>query len=136
MNAAQDVVHTPYRARPEPCAARGSNKGGNTMRKKIIGVVVGLAALSAAGGVALASGSGGSGAGGGSRLDDGKDLLPQAGITEQEAIRAAQGAAQGDLNEVDLEHWSGKLVFNVDVGSSDVKVDAGSGKVLSAQQDD
>ena len=105
------------------------------MRKKIIGAVVGLAALGAAGGVALASGSSG-GAAGGSRLDDGKDLLRQAGITEQEAIKAAQGAAQGDLNEVDLEHWSGKLVFNVDVGSSDVKVDAGSGKVLSAQQDD
>jgi uncharacterized membrane protein YkoI len=104
------------------------------MRKKIIGVVVGLAALGAAGGVAL--GSGGRGAAGGSRLDDGKDLLPQAGITEQEAIKAAQGAATGDLNEVDLEHWSGKLVFNVDVGSSDVKVDAGSGKVLSSQKDD
>jgi uncharacterized membrane protein YkoI len=105
------------------------------MRKKIIGVVIGLAALGAAGGVALASGSGGSSTGG-SRLDDGKDLLPQAGITEQEAIKAAQGAATGDLNEVDLEHWSGKLVFNVDVGSSDVKVDAGSGKVLSSQKDD
>jgi uncharacterized membrane protein YkoI len=106
------------------------------MRKKIIGVVVGLAALGAAGGVAFASGSGGSGAAGASRLDDGKDLLPQAGITEQAAIKAAQGAATGDLNEVDLEHYSGKLVFNVDVGSSDVKVDAGSGKVLSVQQDD
>jgi uncharacterized membrane protein YkoI len=105
------------------------------MRKRIIGVVVGLAALGAAGGVALASGSAG-GSAGGSRLDDGKDLLPQAGITEQEAIKAAQGAATGDLNEVDLEHWSGKLVFNVDVGSSDVKVDAGSGKVLSVEQDD
>jgi uncharacterized membrane protein YkoI len=106
------------------------------MRKKIIGVVVGLAALGAAGGVALASGSGGGGDAGGSRLDDGKDLLGQAGITEQEAIKAAQGAATGDLNEVDLEHYYGKLVFNVDVGSSDVKVDAGSGKVLSVQQDD
>jgi uncharacterized membrane protein YkoI len=102
------------------------------MRKKIIGVVVGLAALGAAGGVALASGSGAPA--GGSRLDDGKDLLSQAGISEQEAIKTAQGAATGDLNEVDLEHWSGKLVFNVDVGSSDVKVDAGSGKVLSVEQ--
>jgi uncharacterized membrane protein YkoI len=101
------------------------------MRKKITGAVVGLAALGAAGGVALASGSAG-----GSRLDDGKDLLGKASITEQDAIRAAQGTAKGDLNEVDLEHWSGTLVFNVDVGSNDVKVDAGSGKVLSVQQDD
>jgi len=105
------------------------------MRKKIIGAVVGLAALSAAGGVAVASGSA-SGAAGGSRLDDGKDLLPQAKISEQQAISAAQGAATGDLNEVDLEQFSGRLVFNVDVGSSDVKVDATSGKVLSAPHDD
>ena len=105
------------------------------MRKKIIGVVVGLAALCAAGGIAFASGSGG-GAAGGSRMDDGKDLLPQAKITEQQAIRAAQGAATGDLNEVDLEHYSGKLVFNVDVGSSDVKVDATTGEVLATPADD
>jgi len=62
-------------------------------------------------------------------------LLPQATISEQQAISAAQGAATGDLNEVDLEQFSGRLVFNVDVGSSDVKVDATSGKVLSAPHD-
>lgn len=108
------------------------------MHKKVTRVLVGLAALSAAGGVgvAVASGSGGSAAAVGSRLDDGKSLLPQAQITEQQAVAAAQGAATGDLGEVDLEHYSGKLVFNVDVGSSDVKVDADTGAVLSAQQDD
>ena len=105
------------------------------MHKKIIGAVVSLAALSAAGGVAVASGSG-SGAAGASRLDDGRELLSQAKITEQQAIAAAQGAATGDLNEVDLEHDGGTLVFNVDVGTHDVKVDATSGKVLSAAQDD
>ena len=71
-----------------------------------------------------------------SRLDDGKDLLPKANITEQEAIRAAQTAASGDLNEVDLEYVGGKLVFNVDVGNKDVKVDADSGKVVRVDQDD
>jgi uncharacterized membrane protein YkoI len=106
------------------------------MRKIMTGVVVGLATLSAAAGVAAADGSSSSAAAGGSRLDDGKVLLAQARITEQQAIEAAQGAAKGDLNEVDLEHYSGKLVFTVDVGASDVKVDADSGKVLSAQQDD
>jgi uncharacterized membrane protein YkoI len=105
------------------------------MRKTITGAVVGLAALAAAGGVAVASGSSGAAAGG-SRLDDGKDLLPQAKITEQQAISAAQAAATGDLNEIDLEQYSGKLVFNVDVGSSDVKVDADSGKVLATPKDD
>lgn len=72
----------------------------------------------------------------GSRLDDGADLLPQAKITEAEAIKAAQTAASGSLNEVDLEDYQGHLVFNVDVGSHDVKVDASSGDVLAAPIDD
>ena len=72
----------------------------------------------------------------GSRLDDGADLLPQAKITEAEAINAAQTAASGPLNEVDLEDYQGHLVFNVDVGSHDVKVDASNGDVLAAPVDD
>ena len=104
------------------------------MRKKIVGVVAGLAVLGVA--TAVAFGSGGSTAASGSRLDDGKDLLPQAKITEQQAIEAAQTAASGGLNEVDLEHYQGRLVFNVDVGSHDVKVDAATGKVVAANQDD
>jgi len=72
----------------------------------------------------------------GSRLDDGKDLLPQAGITEQQAIDAARTAASGALNEIDVEHYDGRLVFNVDVGSKDVKVDAATGDVVAAPSDD
>jgi uncharacterized membrane protein YkoI len=72
----------------------------------------------------------------GSRLDDGADLLLQASITESEAIKAAQTAASGPLNEVDLEDYQGHLVFNVDVGAHDVKVDASTGTVLAAPVDD
>ncbi len=72
----------------------------------------------------------------GSRLDDGANLLPQAKITEAQAIHAAQTAAAGPLNEVDLEDYQGHLVFNVDVGSHDVKVDASNGDVLAAPVDD
>jgi uncharacterized membrane protein YkoI len=70
------------------------------------------------------------------QIDDGKDLLPQAGITLDQAIAAAQSAASGPLGEVDLEHYQGKLVFNVDVGDKDVKVDAQTGAVLSADSTD
>jgi uncharacterized membrane protein YkoI len=70
-----------------------------------------------------------------SRLDDGAQLLPQATISEQQATKAAQSAASGPLNEVDLEHYSGRLVFNVDVGASDVKVDAANGRVLGTVTD-
>ena len=88
---------------------------------------VGLGAV----GVAWAAGGGGA-----SRLDDGKDLLPQAGITEQQAIAAARTAASGAVDEVDLEHAGKRLVFNVDVGSADVKVDAATGEVVRVDHDD
>jgi uncharacterized membrane protein YkoI len=105
------------------------------MRKRIMAGAAGAAAVViAAGGVAWAAG--GSPAGGASRLDDGKDLLVQAKITEQQAIAAAQTAASGGLNEVDLEHRAGRLVFNVDVGSKDVKVDATTGDVVAVDADD
>ena len=110
------------------------------MRKKLVAAGAGLAAMAAATGVAFAGAHGTTaGASSGataSRLDDGKDLLPQAKISEQDAIAAAQRAASGALNEVDLEHYQGRLVYNVDVGPKDVKVDATTGDVLAAPQDD
>lgn len=72
---------------------------------------------------------------GAGQLDDGKHLLPQAAITVDDAINAAMSAADGDLGEIDLEHYQGKLVFNVDVGDQDVKVDAGTGEVLGSGKD-
>jgi len=70
------------------------------------------------------------------QIDDGKDLLPQAGITVDQAIAAAQSAASGPVGEVDLEYSHGKLAFNVDVGDKDVKVDASNGSILSVHADD
>jgi uncharacterized membrane protein YkoI len=70
------------------------------------------------------------------QLDDGKDLLPQAGITLDAAVVAAQGAASGKLGEVDLEQYKGKLVFNVDIGDKDVKIDAANGAVLATEASD
>jgi uncharacterized membrane protein YkoI len=103
------------------------------MHKKIIAGAGIVAALGIGAAVAVA---GGGSAAGPSRMDDGKDLLSQAKITENEAIAAAQAKASGALNEVDLEHRDGKLVFNVDVGTSDVKVDATTGDVVSTDRDD
>lgn len=106
------------------------------MRRKVILGGTALACAAMASSVALAAGSGGGGSSAPSRLDDGNDLLSQANITEQQAIQAAQGAASGDLNEVDLEHYGGRLVYNVDVGSHDVKVDAATGDVVASSADD
>jgi uncharacterized membrane protein YkoI len=85
-------------------------------------------------GVALIGGAASAGQGG--VLDDGKELLPKAGISLDRAIVAAQTAATGAVGEVDLEYWNDALVFNVDVGDSDVKVDAATGAVLGVTQDD
>ena len=102
------------------------------MKRKLIAAAAGVTLGIAGTGVAMASG----GSAAASRMDDGKALLPQAKITEQEAIAAAQGVASGKLDEVDLEHAAGTLVFNVDVGSHDVKVDAANGAVVANDQDD
>lgn len=69
-------------------------------------------------------------------LDDGKDLLPRAGITIEQAIAAARTAATGDIGEIDLEQAGGVLMFNVDVGNRDVKVDAATGAIVASDQDD
>ena len=55
-------------------------------------------------------------------LDDGKDLRPQAG---------AQRAASGPLGQVDLEHYRNRLVYMVDVGNQEVRVDAADGNVVA-----
>jgi uncharacterized membrane protein YkoI len=104
------------------------------MRKPSIAIAAGVAAIGAATGVAVAADSSSTPAPA-SRIDDGAALLPQAAITEQAAIEAALAAAPGTLNEIDLEHFRGTLVFNVDVGQRDVKVDAATGKVLTAPYD-
>jgi hypothetical protein len=62
-------------------------------------------------------------------LDDGKDLQPQASITLRQAIASAQKAASGSLGQVDLEHYDGRLVYTVDVGDHEVKVDAANGSI-------
>ena len=68
-------------------------------------------------------------------LDDGKELLPKAKITIDQAVAAARTAATGDIGEIDLEHYQGRLVFKVDVGNHDVKVDAETGEVLGSGAD-
>jgi uncharacterized membrane protein YkoI len=64
-------------------------------------------------------------------LDDGKELLPQTSVTLAAAVAAAQGAAHGALGQVDLEHFRGGIVYMVDIGNQEVRVDAANGKVVA-----
>jgi uncharacterized membrane protein YkoI len=117
------------------CGAVSTPTKGDRVNRRVTATVVVLA-LGALTGVGIANAADGASGAGQSRLDDGKDLLPQAKISEQQAIQAAQSAASGALNEVDLEHHGGRLVWNVDVGAKDVKVDAATGHVVAASSDD
>ena len=64
-------------------------------------------------------------------LDDGKDLQSQASISLRQAIAEARRAASGPLGQVDLERYESHLVYSVDVGGQEVRVDANDGKVLA-----
>jgi hypothetical protein len=97
------------------------------------GVVVLMMALGA--GATFASGALSS-SGTPGQIDDGAELLDQAAISLEDAIAAAMGAASGEIGEIDLETYQGTLVFNVDVGKVDVKVDAATGLVLGQERDD
>ena len=69
-------------------------------------------------------------------LDDGKDLLSQTSITLSSAIAAAQQAANGALGQVDLERFRGGIVYMVDIGNQEVRVDAATGKVVAVDPRD
>jgi uncharacterized membrane protein YkoI len=64
-------------------------------------------------------------------LDDGKDLLPQTSISLASAVATAQAAATGTLGQVDLERFHGAVVYMVDIGGREVRVDATNGKVVA-----
>lgn len=69
-------------------------------------------------------------------LDDGKDLLPQTTVSLAAADAAAQRVAEGELGQVDLEHFGDRIVYSVDVGSREVRVDADSGLVVDVRPRD
>ena len=105
----------------------------NSKRTKLaIGTAIAVVAV----GVAAYAIPRGAAAGKSGELDDGKDLLPKATISLDAAIAAAQTQGPGAIGEVDLEYLDGVLVYNVDVGDQDVKVDAANGNVLAAESDD
>jgi uncharacterized membrane protein YkoI len=107
--------------------------------KKRMTIVV--AALVAAAVLVLGVGSLAFGGGGGiwddnhyaapGSLDDGKDLLPQTTITLAQANAAALNAADGSLGQVDLERYEGRVVYMVDVGDNEVRVDAADGSIVA-----
>lgn len=66
--------------------------------------------------------------------DDGRDLLPLANLSFEQAAQAATAVVPGLAGEIDLEYDGDRLVFDVDVDGRSVKVDAITGVVLAAEQ--
>jgi len=58
------------------------------------------------------------------------NLQPLAKITPQQAQQAAQTSQGGKVRSVKLENEDGNLVYAVEIGKKEVKVDAGNGQVL------
>ena len=70
-----------------------------------------------------------------SEADEAAALAPLAKITADEASAAAQAEVPGDVQKVELENENGSLVYSVEIGGKDVKVDAGTGAVLHIESD-
>ncbi|MBH8576800.1 PepSY domain-containing protein [Nostocaceae cyanobacterium CENA369] len=57
-------------------------------------------------------------------------LQPLAKITAQQAQQVAEISVRGKAKSVKLENEDGNLVYAIEIGQQNVKVDAGNGKVL------
>jgi uncharacterized membrane protein YkoI len=68
-----------------------------------------------------------------SEADEATALAPLAKITPDEASAAAQAEVSGAVQKVELENENGSLVYSVEIGGKDVKVDAGTGTVLQVE---
>jgi len=70
------------------------------------------------------------------QLDDGAGLLPEASISLEEAIAAAEAELNGKAGDVELERYGDRLVYEVEIGNQDVIVDANDGSIIRVVNDD
>lgn len=68
--------------------------------------------------------------------DDDESTLAQPKITLEKAVEIAQGQAQGDFHEIELDTKDGVLVWEVEIGNSDVSVNADDGSIVKVETDD
>jgi uncharacterized membrane protein YkoI len=72
----------------------------------------------------------------GAELNESRKLSRLAKISPADARRAAEARYRASATSVSLEDENGTVVYVVRIGSSDVKVDAGTGRVLYADSVD
>lgn len=71
-----------------------------------------------------------------SEAEEAKALAPLATITEDRAVEIAEAELGGTASEVELESENGALVYEVEVGGQEAKVDAGNGDILHIENND
>ena len=57
-------------------------------------------------------------------------------ISPEEAVNIALTAATGDVEEVELESENGLLIYEVELSSAEVMIDAQTGEVLEVETED
>ena len=68
------------------------------------------------------------------KTKDTTETYPAAKITVEKAIEIAQGKAQGDFHEAELDMENGALVWEVEIGNSEVLINAEDGTVISVKE--
>jgi uncharacterized membrane protein YkoI len=57
-------------------------------------------------------------------------------ISPEEAVKIALTAATGDVEEIEIESEAGRLVYEVELSSAEVMIDAQTGEVLEVEAED
>jgi uncharacterized membrane protein YkoI len=66
---------------------------------------------------------------------EGQEMEAGQTISVEEAIAAAQGVATGAVDDVEIERRGDLLVFDIEVGSTDVVVNAHDGSIVAVEED-
>ena len=69
-------------------------------------------------------------------VEEGQQLLDGQSISVEEAIAAAQNEATGAVDDVEIERRGDRVVYDIEIGETDVVVDAGDGSIVSVREDD
>jgi len=73
---------------------------------------------------------------GNGRLEEGSELVSEASLSVDEAISIAESEASGTAEDAELERQGDRLVYEIEVGETDVYIDANDGSVLAVDSDD
>jgi uncharacterized membrane protein YkoI len=57
-------------------------------------------------------------------------------ISPEEAVNIALTAATGDVEEIEIESEAGRLIYEVELSSAEVMIDAQTGEVLEVEAED